>query len=310
MAFLYAFVPAYAQVSSVASQTQIEIEPIYPAPGTEFIARLHAYGSTLGTVTWLIDGKQVASGDRMIEVRLTAPQTLGTPMRIVARSTANGTPLSAEKVIVPGTVDLIFEAETIAPYFYEGRRVPSIGADAIATAIPHLYKQNGARVAPEELFYTWSINNTIVTEGKGQMRVTLSVPSLHDDYLTLKVVSADGGTSYETGLNIPRAEPLAVFYPWNPLRGLSHNAVQDSFLEASGETTIRVEPYFVSQNIFMNGQYAWSLDGVTVNNQSSDPQFLTLQGGQSGGMADVSFSIQNLKAFSQYAAGLFRIAFN
>jgi len=305
-AFFIGSVPTSAQTALLGTQSSIEIEPRYPKPGETFTARLHIYSDTVTSVSWAVDGSTLA--EERSEVTLIAPATLGDSMQITAQAQTNAAPLTLQQTVTPSEVDIIIEADSIAPYFYAGRRVPSAGVPANISVVPHIFETNGTRIDVDSLIYIWSVNNVTIAEGRGLNRFTLAPQTLNDPAVRLRIESTTGRVHYETTFRIPRAEPGLVFYPVSPLTGLSHNAIQDAYFEANGEATVRAEPYFIQRDVFANAQYAWSVGGTTVDNQSSDPQLITLRGER--GASDVGFSIRNLSALSQYAAGLFRINFN
>lgn len=297
-----------AQVIPAGVEPVIELEPRYPKPGQTFTARLHIYSDTVKAVAWTLDGAAVSGAGQKTEVSLVAPG-LGESVRISARAETGTLPITVSRTITPAEVDIVVEGDTIAPYFYEGRRVPGPGTPANLIAIPHLYTSDGTRIDANDLVYTWSINNTIVAEGEGLDRFTVPPQNLGEASVQLSIASTNGSLWYEVIFSIPRAEPSIAFYPVSPLTGLSRNAVQDSYFEAEAEATLRAEPYAVAQDVYANAQYSWRVGGANVNNQSTDPQLITLRG-EGGGVTDVGFSIRNLSALSQYATGLFRIAFN
>lgn len=305
-AFFVGIPTTSAQIAPLGSEPQIEITPRYPRAGEAFTAKLHIYSATVTGVSWTVDGEAVEGVGS--ELSLTAPATPGESMRITARAETNGVPVTLSQMVSPVEVDIIIEADTLAPYFYQGRRVPGPGAPTHISVVPHLFETNGAHTDTESLTYTWSVNNVIAAEGKGLNRFILDAQTVSEAAVRLRIESAEGRIRYEATFGIPRAEPVAVFYPVSPLLGLSRNAIQDSYLEADSEATVRVEPYGIDKNVFANAQYAWSIGDTQVANQSSDPQLITLRG--TGGASDVGFSIRNLAALSQYAAGLFRINFN
>lgn len=297
-----------AQVIPVGVEPVIELEPSYPKPGQSFIARLHIYSDTARTVVWSVDGTAISGSGQKNEISLVAPG-LGESMRISARAETAGLPITVSRTLTPAEVDIVVEGDTIAPYFYEGRRVPGPGTPATLITIPHIYASNGTRIDGSNLVYTWSINNTIAAEGVGLDRFTVPSQNLGEASVRLSIASQSGSLWYETVFSIPRTEPSVAFYPVSPLTGLSRNAVQDSYFEAETEATLRAEPYGIAEDVFMNAQYSWRVGGADVNNQSTDPQLITLRG-EGGGATDVGFSIRNLSALSQYATGLFQMVFN
>lgn len=268
------------------------------------------YGySSGGALTWYVNGANLAAAQGQNTITVPAP-ALGKPLAIEARlDTALGVPRIAKTTIVTSTIDLIVESDTHVPYFYEGRRVPSVGSRVRIIGVPHIFNQKGQRVAQSDLVYSWNINNELRRGNRGDVVLDTTLSSIGDSTVTLSVEATDASAHYETSFDIPLASPAVEFYTLNPLTGLSRNAIQDKYLDAKDEVTVRAEPYFVSADVYQNAQYGWTIDQNAVANQSTDPALITLKKTGEAAISEIGFSIRNLRALSQYAANLFQLAF-
>ncbi len=290
----------------------IELEPRRPQPNQTFTARLANYSNDMSnnTVTWYVNGEAQEQATNQTTVTLSAP-VLGTPIKIEARSRSiSGGESKATLTFVPSTIDLIIEGGTTAPYFYEGRRVPTKGSTARISAIPHVFDTNGARIPSERLIFHWSVNDVLVKEGLAADVLDYPIPNLVDPNIALTVESTDGSVEYSTFTSLPLVEPSLEFYVHNPLSGLSQNAIQDSYIQTDTELSIRAEPYFISTSVYANAQHGWAVNETPVANGGNDPQLITLQKGRATGVSTVAFSLRNLSALSQYVAGIFNVDFN
>jgi len=291
------------------STPQLELEPRYPQPGQPFTVRLGDYGGALGGVapSWYVDGVLITEDTDATTIRLTAPP-IGTPMTIEARV---GDSADARRVwtsFTPSEIDIITESNTLAPYFYEGRRVPSQGSAVRLVAIPHLFDQKGMRVPDSQITYTWNVDNKkVVTDGNPVLYTTIS--DFGSPLVLLTANAPAYGVLYETVFYIETEAPSLQFYLLNPLTGLSRNAISDSYVRATDEVTVRAEPYGLASDVFQNGQYGWSINGSVVQNNDATPARITLQKQGGGGTSDVAFSIRNLSVLSQYAQNLFQLEF-
>ena len=116
-------------------------------------------------------------------------------------------------------------------------------------------------------------------------------------------------TRPERARRITPTEPKNLFYEDNPLHGLAQNALPAEFTLLEDEISVRAEPYFVSQDIFTNATYDWTIGGVAVANPNADPQVLTLRKTGGAGSALVGFSIRNLSSLLQAASSAFTVYF-
>ncbi len=291
---------------------QIEVDPRYPGPDETVALRFTDYSqSTNGSgLSWYIGGVHNPAFNNQSVIKVRTPVKLGKPLTVEARLASTiGNERSAKTVLVPNQVDIITESTTFAPYFYKGRRVPSVGSFAHLVAVPHVFTTKGARVPVKDMVFSWTINNEIVKQARGDQSLDYTLSTIGDSMVTLVVESIDSATRFEKEFYIETTEPSLYFYEYYPLSGLSRNALQDNYLRATDEVTVRVEPYFMGADVYQNAQYGWVIDGTEIANQNNDPQMITLQKNGAGGTSDIGFSIRNLSALSQFATNLFRLEF-
>ncbi len=296
-------------LAGVSNGPQLELTPKYPRPGEQVAIRFADYGySSGGTLSWYLDGARLGDGDSQTTISLTAP-ALGTPRRVEARlQTASGV-RTARTTIVPMEVDIIVEAPTTAPYFYEGRRVPTVGTQARVVAIPHIYDERGVRIPASQLSYSWTLNNRLTKAAQGDTVLETQLSPIGDSLVTLSIDAVGSTAHFETHFAIPLAAPSLSFHHIDPKRGMERSAVRDHYLRTQGEVTVRAEPYFVARDIYRNAQHGWTVNQQVTGNGNSDPQLITLRAGEGGGMSEVGFSVRNLSALSQFAEGLFQLVF-
>lgn len=297
-----------AQSQGLGGDVRVEITPEYPAPGAPFTARLADYGGALGTgaLSWYANGSLIENSINKPSIDLVAP-ALGEPLTVRA---TRASPLGSQSIsatVVPSEVDIVTESDTSAPYFYAGRRIPGLGTSARIIAIPHIFNATGKEIPSNELTYSWNIDNQNSSENGPILEIPLS--NFGSPLVLLSIESKDRKTTYATTFYVENTNPVLAFYAYNPLTGLSRTAIQDAYLQATDEVSVRAQPYFIAGNIGANAQYAWSVNGSTVPNANTDPYMITLRKSGSGGASDIGFSVRNLTALSQFAQGIFRVAF-
>lgn len=303
--------PVLAQAQLLSGQQNIEItsSPTFPDANERVIVSLNAYtfDTNGASISWYIDGVENTAAKNQRSASFVAGD-LGEATNVTVNITlSSGAKLSASKAIVPSRVDLIIEANTLVPSFYEGRPLPSVGSIARAIAVT----STGKALNPANLSYLWKLDNNVMYGGaiKGKTVAEFEVGIGREQILSVDV-SNNGQTIARKTIVVPRTDPEIVFYPENPLRGLTPIGLKKNHILTGEEVTVRAEPYYMSSNIFSTDFLAeWKINGQKITNPSLDPQYLTLRRNAGAGSANVEFHIRNLKQLVQGVYGNFSIRF-
>ncbi len=312
--FLFVLIPhlASAQLSMPGSGVAIEVSPLYPKPGDTVTISLNAYtiDTNGATITWVLNGNTTTSLQNRRSFTFVAGNTgEKTEIQGVIKL-QNGQIVSASQSVVVSDVDLIIDAYTLVPSFYQGRPLPSNGSTIKVTAIPH----TSENLSPQNYNYTWRLNNKVIEGGSivGGYVGYFTIPSSGKRAtLQVDVSNVDGITVAQKSVVIPSFTPQLLFYLDNPLRGLSRLALPTNYTLQASEATFRAEPYFMDQSILSKNPFLeWSVDGKTIENPSNDQQTITLQnaGGGSGSFS-IQFHLRNLQQLLQGVRGGFNISF-
>ena len=153
-----------------------------------------------------------------------------------------------------GEVELIVEADTYVPSFYNGRAEPTSGNLTRAIAIP-------LGVDPSGFTYKWSLNGQPLS-GNGQV-ATFRAPI--GDTFTLEVTVLNNGTFWsERNETIALSNPEIVFYEENALRGIGTIAIKNDFSLIGAEASVTAEPFFVGKGNQNSLQGNWKIDDETI----------------------------------------------
>ena len=118
----------------------------------------------------------------------------------------------------PYRIDLIVEADTTVPAFYNGRSLPTNGSTVTVTALPS-FKQG---VSPTSYLYIWDINGRIQNGGTPVKTNSFSfTPTLENEVRVGVTITNQGGTKLaESSQIVTLVDTEVHFYEKNPLRGL------------------------------------------------------------------------------------------
>ena len=298
--FLLALAPFTADaqiIPTLESPIEIRAIPAVPAPGqavTLTAANVNNKNST--TFIWTVDGRVVEQGLGLDQITLRSG-TIGSRTS-VSVTVRNGSETVGTKTytLVPGELDIVWEANTYTPPFYIGRPVPTGDSLITIATIPSAIV-NGTRLNASSLSYQWYINNSQTPYQTGYGLSSISItPPLFDSAFSVRVVAStpDGSFSLQgTEIIVPQT-PETLLYQKHPLLGVLFNrALSTGFLLPDEEVTLRLFPLFLSG--VGNAVYSWKVNNDSVDT-SDAPRELTLRKTGSGvGFARVSamFEVEN-----------------
>lgn len=251
-----------AQGFSGSPSANLSTIPLAPEPLSETTVSLDAYTlDTIGaTIVWFVDGIEETSARNLRELELMTKDIGETTEITVVLTLRTGQVVRAEKTIVPSRVDIVLEADTLTPAFYQGRALPSTGSQVRAIAIPH----TASGQAPEAFSYQWKLDNEVLYGGPvtGVHTANFEVGLGKNQVLRVDVLNNSGVIVAAKSIFIPRTEPELLFYEENPLRGINNIAIQSPHILVGEETSIRAEPYYMARTIFDSSPLIeWEIDG-------------------------------------------------
>lgn len=290
-----------AQIPGVGTTgSSLTLSPQHPEPSEQVQVSLNDYSiNTNGaTISWFVNGEEVvsAANERTLTIRTGA---LGETIEVVEVTTLpSGAEIRAKKDITPVRVDMLIEADTLTPLFYNGRAIPSEGSVVSVTAIPF----TGESVAPENYSYTWKVRDDVVGGGAqfGKNSISFASDFGKNIPVSVEIHDAEGGLVSGESAIVPLADPELHFYEINPLRGLSEHAVGSNYIFIGDEVRVRAEPYFLDASLLRNNPHTeWKLNGRSVENPSRDVQEITLRKQGDRGSFNLEFHIRNLNQLLQ-----------
>lgn len=303
---------AQAQFSGLSgvNGSSLVLSPRFPEPGEEVRLTLNDYSiNTNGaTIQWFLDGAEVqnAANERSLTVRA---KNIGEKTEVVALTTLpNSAQLQTKAVINPIRVDMLIEADTIAPSFYKGRTIPTVGSTVQVTALPF----TDTPKPPTAYAYTWKVKGKVVGGGSrfGKNALTFNPGFGKNIPVSVDIYDESGAHITSESIIVPLAKPELHFYEMNPLRGMSERVMDDSFIFVGDEIRVRAEPYFLDRSLLtQNPHTEWKINNRSIDNPSTDPQEITLRKEGDQGSFKLEFHIRNLQQLLQGVEDSIRISF-
>lgn len=303
IAFFYVPATSLAQLSLFGSDLRIVSDPTSPGPNTS--VRLTAESAlmnlTTADITWTVDGKVVLQGAGENELVVTLGN-LGQEVIVRVDVSYLGENSHESISLIPGSVDLLFDADSYVPPFFKGRSLPSPGTMLRLVAVPHIAGRSGT-IQARELIYTWRQDGETLgsISGKGKSSATIPAPPLFGaSDVQVDVRTLDGTYGATASLRIPAIDPEITLYENHPLFGIKYyRALSDRDAIADFETTLAAIPYFVDAPDAAAGslQYQWSVGGRPITASSSASNQITVNAAGVRGPALISVSLSSLSNF-------------
>lgn len=241
-----------AQVGYPLDSAQIKIKPEIPGPlqDVQIEVLSNSVNAATAFITWRINGEVVrtARGATLYTIT-TGPIGTPTVLEVTVEGT-NGRTVSVSKVLYPAYVGIVWEAQTYTPPLYRGKAHHSPGSEVRVTAVPILIDEDGKQLKPEDLMYTWKIDNASrpLLSGVGeQTAVMTNFRYLQPLEVSVDVSSLDERIIARGKITIPVKQPEIVLYEQHPLLGVLYTrAIPASAYRLQNEANIVAEPYHMS----------------------------------------------------------------
>lgn len=310
--------PVYAQLGLDfgSANVSLSITPEHPAPGNT--VRITAQSSSIDLrvydLAWYANGKKIAGGAGLLETDVVAG-LLGSEMNVEAVvSSAGVETASAQAIIRPVEIDLLWESDSYVPAFYRGRALPSAGTGLHMEALVRFKRPNGSFVPQNEILYTWRKNGYVIQSisGRGKSYASIGSPPLFGgDVISVDVESLDGDFAGSASVRVPSVEPELMLYENHPLFGIMyHRALGAQTFAPQTEMTFAAVPYFAEAGSPDDGRltYAWRVNGNAVVNDPARGSEITINAENSSGLALIQLALSSVSNFFLSRSGSWAIS--
>jgi len=305
---------AHAQSGGLnTNSVEFVVSPETPGPGERVTIEAQGVGGFLGDarIVWQENGKTTLSGVGERSFTFTVGG-VGTQTRIAVTIDSTQGNFVKEFTFSPGTINLLWEADTSVPPLYRGKALYSGGSKIKVVALPRIISR-GVHVSTNSLSFKWSVGGEPVVNQSGLGR---SVFSYYGNQLnqneTIEVeVFLAGSLVGRAVLVVPKTEPTLQLYVKDPLRGVLFDQALPSTMSLIGqEVTLLAQPYFFANESITNNTlaYVWTLDGKAVSGPETAKGVLTLRPSGSGvGQSRLSVQLQNNDTYKFLQAATARL---
>ena len=252
------------------------INPKSPGPNEQVNINLLGYGYDINqsNIVWILNGKQIKQGLGNKSFTFTTG-TLGNLSVVgVLLTTKEGRKIVKQLTITPGLVNLVWEADTNTPDFYQGASLPTSGSQIKVLAIPQI-TYNGEIIPTQNLVFNWKkdYKNLVQESGLGKNFIEFTANNYPNEHtIEVSVEYPKLADVFYKKITIPLTTPKIIVYPYEPLFGIiESNPIKSTYIVSKGEESFKAEKYF-----FANGEknidLSWFINDkpITIGNKSND----------------------------------------
>lgn len=301
---------------ALESELGVELIPTYPGPNQLVGVILTMYTEDLDSadIAWFENGKQVIIGRGIKQFSfITGEAGKKTEIEIRVRL-QNGTIFTKKFSINPAGVDLLWEANTYTPPFYQGKALHSRQGQLKIVAMPN-FQIDGKTLEPEKLIYEWSDGFEAYQSQSGYGRNVLILNGNilgKTQEIELFVRDPITNTSSNTSIEILPSDPEIIFYENDPFYGYNFEKalIQTIDMGKKEEVQVFASAFFFSKENGANIQYKWRLNGKNAPELENSKTVVFRRPEKEQGVANIKLEIENLNRVLQFANTNLNIKFD
>ena len=311
LVFFVFFVPLISLAQSipgVENPVSIVMSPTNPGPGdtVTLSAQSSSFDVDSALLVWTKNGAVISEGTGDKVLTLSAG-VLGTKTTITLSAQAPGLGTFTDSVTInPALVNLIWEANTSVPPFYEGKALLGWGATYRVVAVPQVY-ENGVAVNPAHLVYTWSKDFSVDANASGYGKNVYaddgSVNYIRGgDTVSLTAATTDGSATAAGSITVSPVTPSILIYEQSPLYGIMYNQSLAAATLDGDSITLRAEPFFFSNLSSAISSLVWDMNGSAISGFAGNPSLTLVRQDKNAGTSVVEANLNNPTALLQGAS--------
>lgn len=302
-------------IDSIQNNIQVSITPQFPKAGDTVSIRLQSYSTSLdqASISWIVGGEVMSKGFGLTDFSATAGK-IGSKSTVTAQIvTANGSTITKTIVIQPADIDLLWQATSYVPPFYQGKALYPHQGLITFTAIPNVSISANVAKSISSYVYTWKKDGDVLGDfsGYGKNTFTLRGTIISRPLtITVNVSSTDGVSLGSASVTVKPNSPQIALYENSPLMGILYNKNLSNHVMQGKELSIKAEPfYFNTGTEPASLQYKWTMNGKSLSSQN-DPTTLTVRN-EAGisGKSTIGLQISNTLKTLQFASDSMSITF-
>lgn len=293
----------------------LSVNPQAPRINQETTVKIESYLTDLNkaSISWYVDDVLESKGIGLNEFKfITKPLGEDNKISVQVQTLEQGT-VTLDINIFPAEVNILWQADSFIPKFYEGKALNSYQDTIRLVAFPTFINKNGQKIDPENLIYKWSKDFKVLgnISGYGKNYIELESPQIFKSYIvSVEVSSLEDNIKATRNIKVSSFAPEIVFYKEDPLLGLlTQKNLSGSITLQEDELNLLAYPLFFSNKSLGDGnaKLNWSMNGEGFQN---DGYKVILRNDGGEGISKIGVNVKNLKELMQFSRNNLDIEFN
>lgn len=277
-------------VPKIQETLSVIVNPEIPGPNQNVSISIQSFAFDLNTskIVWVVNDVIEDTGTGIRDFSFKTGD-IGTISHVKVVITPKNKPAFQKEIFFSiGEVNLVWQARTYTPEFYEGKALFSDEASLIIAAIPNFLDTQKRPIPADTLIYTWKANNTILDSKSGYGKNVLIYFGAFlggKENIEVEVSNQDKSIRAISKLILEPSNPSLLIYENHPLYGILYNrAIGGEFNLRDREVSLTAAPYFFStdgnysNNIFFN----WKINNTPANTTNGNTITLRQDSEESG----------------------------
>ncbi len=260
--------------------------PKEPGANQEVKVNLAGYGYNLdeSKILWYINGSPIQDATGKKSMFIKTPN-IGEVMTLnILVITSSGRTIAKKIVFSPAEVDLVWEADTYTPAFFNGARLATVNSLIKVTAIPQIIDKSGQPMSSKDLVFTWKkdYRNLVKDSGLGKESIYFNAgltSTSHNIEVTVSSPS-DSSRAYKK-IQIVVNNPEILVYPYLPLTGANYSkAIKTLYQSSKKDESFKAEPFFFNNSEVKRNSiyYFWQANNKKIPPSADDGSILNNTG--------------------------------
>jgi hypothetical protein len=313
---VFVFAQEFLTPNTFIQNLDATISPQIPGSNQQVTISIQDYSIDLNgaMIVWSVNGKKVSQGTGLTQFTFQTGNN-GVTSDVNVKITPNGAPsFTKDFIFTPSDINLVWQALTYTPPFYEGKALFPNQAKFTIAALP-TFIQNGKTIPKENLIYNWKLNGDILQakSGYGKYFCTLVGGFFGGPQIVeVDVSSVDGALQGTETITINPSPTQIVVYQNHPLYGiLTNNAITNNFQMTDKEVSFVAEPFFFSDNFGANPNINlnWTVNGEPAGAGANGNMITLRQNTSQTGTSVIGITANDKSGTLQQAASQFSITY-
>jgi len=302
-------------IDSIENNIQVSLTPQFPKAGDTIAIHLQSNSTPLdqATISWIVDDKILSKGFGLADFSTTAGRVGSKSIITIKIITTNGKTVTKTITIQPADIDLLWQATSYVPSFYQGKALYPHQGLITFTAVPNVSADKSITKSLGSYIYTWKKDGDVLGDFSGYGKNTFSLRGTiisRAFTIEVNVTSTDGISLGSASATVNPRSPQVALYENDPLLGVLYNKNLSSYKMQSKELSITAVPFFFNKGTEpVSLEYKWTMNGQSISSQS-DPSTLTVRNATGvSGSSTIGLQINNVLKTLQFASNSMSITF-